>query len=486
MEEDNSYSTVQLRSDLMSMRTNKPADPALWTTSEQAFAISTKSLSAVELFSAQLARVEQLDPQINAICTRAIEPAHAQAKRADDATANGESWGPLHGITVTVKDAIETAGIVSTGGSTALRNHVPTHDAPVVASIKNAGAIVFGKTNLPEWSGEWQAFNEMFGTTNNPWNLSYTPGGSSGGAAAVVAAGMSSFEIGTDIGGSIRIPSAFSGVFGHKPSFGVIPTLGYLDEPNGGTVESDVNVFGPIARSSADLRLLLDIMAGPTPDRAVGWRLDLPEPASRNISGLRGLRVGVWFEDNSLPSDPAMLSVVYSMLPVLENAGAHLDLVTRPRFDTATAWVESMQLISAACSVSGLEGEMGHTDWLHAHRKRTDTRQRWAEYFQTVDVLLCPVSVTTAIPHLQVGPMEDRKMNIGGHPVPYFLIGAWASMIGGAYLPSTSTPIGRTANGLPVGVQVVSPYLQDRSSIAISGWISELIGGYAVPPIANY
>ena len=178
-----------------------------------------------------------------------------------------------------------------------------------------AGAIVFGKTNLPEWSGDWQSFNEMFGTTNNPWALTHTPGGSSGGAAAAVACGMTSFELGTDIGGSVRVPSAFCGVWGHKPSFGVVPTLGYLDEPAGGETESDVNTFGPIARSAADLRLLLDVLAQPTSDRTVAWRLELPEPT---VTSLRGLRVAVWFDEPELEIDSDMSTV----LPNIRNYNA--------------------------------------------------------------------------------------------------------------------------------------------------------------------
>jgi amidase len=465
------------------MSTNLHTDPALWTTTEQVRAIANRELSSVELLHAQLARIEKLDPLINAVCTPAFESAKQEAKRADETTMRGEQLGMLHGIPVTIKDAITTAGIRSTGGGIELRDYVPTEDAPAVAAIKREGAFVIGKTNLPRWSGEWQAFNEMFGTTNNPWDLTRTPGGSSGGATAAVATGMSSFEIGTDIGGSVRLPSAFSGVYGHKPSFGIIPTLGYLDEPNGGLVESDVNVFGPIARSAKDLRLLLDVLAQPTPERAAAWRLELPEPSVRD---LQGCRIGVWFEDSSLPSDPAQLLVFHEMVAALENVGAHIDHVRRPAFrkDAATAWIEAMQLIGAACSVSDGDRMISHTDWLFADRERAKIRAIWADYFRNVDVLLCPVSVTPAIPHLQHGDVSDRVMQVGDQTVPYYLIGAWASLIGAAYLPSTSTPIGRTASGLPVGVQVVAPYLHDRTAIAVSGWITELVGGYVTPPMA--
>ncbi|HRB04105.1 MAG TPA: amidase family protein, partial [Ilumatobacteraceae bacterium] len=256
------------------------SDPTLWSASEQAAAIREGRLGSEELLDHFLARITAVDPQVNAVCTLAEEPARARCRAADAATARGESWGPLHGLPFTVKDAIATAGIRSTGGATALRDHVPTTDAPAVAALEAAGAIVFGKSNLPEWSGDWQSFNEMFGTTNNPWMLTHTPGGSSGGAAAAVACGMTSFELGTDIGGSVRVPSAFCGVWGHKPSFGIIPTLGYLDEPGGGDTESDVNVFGPIARSAQDLRLLLDVLARPTHERSTAWSLQLPEPTA--------------------------------------------------------------------------------------------------------------------------------------------------------------------------------------------------------------
>jgi amidase len=209
------------------------SDPTLWPAHEQARAIAARQLGSEELLDLFVERIDRVDPAVNAVCTRAVDEARARCRAADRATAAGESWGPLHGLPFTVKDAIATAGVRSTGGAEALRDHVPATDAPAVAALKAAGAIVFGKTNLPEWSGDWQSWNTMFGTTNNPWDLTRTPGGSSGGAAAAVACGMTAFELGTDIGGSVRVPSAFCGVFGLKPTWGVIPTYGYLD-PNCG------------------------------------------------------------------------------------------------------------------------------------------------------------------------------------------------------------------------------------------------------------
>ena len=457
-------------------------DPALWTTTEQAKAIRARELGSVELLEAQLARIARLGPQVNAICTLVVDGAREQASAADEATANGRWWGPLHGLTVTIKDAIATAGIRSTGGSPVLLEHVPQHDAPVVASIKNAGAIVFGKTNVPLWSGDFQTFNAMFGTTNNPWDLARVPGGSSGGAAAAVACGMTSFEIGTDIGGSVRVPSAFCGVFGHKPSFGVVPTLGYLDEPNGGVTESDVNVFGPIARSAADLAMLLGIVAGPAPDRAVGWRLDLPHA---DIADLRSLRVATWFEEPSVPMDDEMIAILDGVTEHLGRVGVAVDRRARPQFDFSEAWQTGGWLIGAACNISEGERDVGHNDWLRADRQRARRRLQWAEFFEHVDVLLCPITLTPAFLHQQQGTWADREVVVNGSIVPYLALESWPALIGSAYLPSTSAPVGFTSGGLPVGVQVVSPYLHDYRSIAVAGLISDLVGGYSVPPIAR-
>jgi amidase len=454
----------------------------LWTTTEQASAIQRRELGSVELLDAQLSRVERLDPQVNAVCTLSVDAARERALAADEATARGQSWGPLHGISVTIKDAIATAGIRSTGGSPEMLANIPQADAPVVGSIKDAGAIVFGKTNVPLWSGDFQTFNEMFGTTNNPWDLTRVPGGSSGGAAAAVACGMSSFEIGTDIGGSVRVPSAFCGVFGHKPSFGVIPTLGYLDALNGGSTESDVNVFGPIARSADDLALLFQLLAGPTPDRAAGWRLDLPRP---DVIDLRSLRVATWFDEPSITMDAEMIAVLDGVADSLTQLGAPVDRTARPHFDFTEAWQTGGWLIGAACNISDGERDVSHNEWLRADRERADVRLRWAEFFETVDVLLCPITLTPAFPHQQDGTWATREIVVEGSSVPYLSLEAWPALIGSAYLPSTSTPVGHMAAGLPVGVQVVSPYLHDYRSIIAAGLITDLVDGYAVPPIAR-
>jgi amidase len=459
------------------------SDPTLWSATAQSRAIRAGELGSEELFGLQLARIAAVDGDVRAVCTMAVEPARARCRDADAATARGESWGPLHGLPITIKDAIATDGIRSTGGSVVLRDHVPTTDAPAVASLKAAGAIVFGKTNLPEWSGDWQSFNEMFGTTNNPWDLSRTPGGSSGGAAAAVACGMTSFELGTDIGGSVRVPSAFCGVWGHKPSWGVIPTLGYLDEPGGGTTESDINVFGPIARGHEDLELLLTVLAGPGADRAAAWRLRLPAPS---FASVRGLRVAAWFDEPALEIDAEMASVLNRVADALAAAGAAVDRSARPSFDVDTTWRLLARLIGVATSVSDEDDRgVSHRDWLFMDRRRSAVRAAWAAFFENFDVLLCPVTIVPAFPHLQEGDWRQRRLSINGRDRSYIELEGWPALVGGAYLPATSAPVGFTTGGLPVGVQVVAPYLHDKTALTVAGWLADAAGGYSPPPLVR-
>ncbi|MEN9644648.1 MAG: hypothetical protein RL238_1317 [Actinomycetota bacterium] len=466
-------------------------DPTMWSATDQAAAIAAGRLGSEELLDLFLDRIEDVDRHVHAVCTLDAHRARRRAQEADEATARGESWGPLHGLPITVKDAIATEGVRSTGGAVALRDHVPAADAPAVAALKGAGAIVFGKTNLPEWSGDWQSFNEMFGTTNNPWALDRTPGGSSGGAAAAVACGMTSFELGTDIGGSVRVPSAFCGVFGHKPSFGIIPTLGYLDavgatDPRA-MVESDVNTFGPIARSADDLRLLLDVLAGPTPERAVAWRLDLPESS---VDSLRGLHVAAWIDEPELEIDAVMARVLHDAVDAVEAAGARVDRSARPAIDVATAWRDGARLIGSAVSVSDeVDHTRSHRDWLLAHRRRAVLRAAWAELFERFDVVLCPITLLPAFPHLQAGYWGDRVVQVNGVQRPYLDLEGWPALVGAAYLPSTATPVGVTDDGLPVGMQVVTPFLHDRRAIRVAGLVAdacrELGGGVRVPHVTR-
>lgn len=484
-------------------------DPALWSATRQAAAIRAGELGSEELLDLVLDRIDRLNPQVNAVVTIDPDGAREAAQAADAALARGEAIGPLHGLPITVKDALATAGMRSTGGAVELADHVPVEDATAVARVRAAGAVVLGKTNLPRWSGDLQSYNELFGTTGNPWALDRVPGGSSGGAAAAVACGFSSFELGTDIGGSIRVPAAYCGVFGHKPSYGVVPSFGYLDHVGGGSTEADVNVVGPLARSAEDLELLLDVLAGPGPADAVAWRLELPPPRHQR---LRDFRVAAWLDDPAAPVDDSVAAVLEQVAAAVEGSGASVDRAARPALDFASAAALGKGLISVAttpavgdepfarlCAMAD-ERRAGddprgvgealdaftqrHRAWLRADVARAAARRAWAEFFTRYDVLLCPVTLVPPFPHQQEGSFAERLVTVNGQPRPYPGLIDWTSLIGSAYLPVTVPPVGRTSDGLPVGVQVVGPYLEDRSALLVAREIAELGDGYVPPPLA--
>jgi amidase len=457
-------------------------------------ALVAREVSARELLEHHLERIERLDGPINSVITIEPDRARSEAITIDDARAGGRPVGPLAGVPVTIKDAIATAGIRSTGGAAELRDHVPDEDATVVATVREAGAVVFAKTNVPRWSGDYQTYNDLFGTTNHPWDVDRTPGGSSGGPAAAVAMGFTGFEIGTDIGGSIRVPSSFCGVYGHKPSFGIIPTYGYLDNPTWHRNVADINVFGPIARSVDDLELLLGLLARPNPDDAAAWRLDLP-PA--RATDLADFRVAAWLDDQFSPVDPAVGAVMNAAVAALERAGARIDHDRRPDIDPAMAAREGSMLISSATDISDSDNEnsaasgagrgLDHRTWDRLHRRRGVVRQRWAEFFTDIDVLLCPVTVVPPFRHVHSAEGSNwANATLADHADRHYsdLIG-WSALIGSAYLPVTVAPIGRTFDGLPIGIQVVAPYLHDRTSIAFARCIAEVLGGYVPPPGAR-
>jgi amidase len=458
-------------------------DTAFTSASDLARAIRAKEISSRELLDLFVARIERLNGPVNAVVTLDVDRARADADRADAAIARGDDVGPLHGLPVTIKDAIETAGIRSTGGAVELRDHVPATDAEAVARVKRAGAVVFGKTNVPRWSGDFQTYNEIFGTTNNPWDPARVPGGSSGGAAASVASGFTSFEIGTDIGGSVRIPSHCCGTFGLKPSFGVIPQRGYLDHVGGGTTDADINVFGPIARSAADLDLLLDVLAGPLPEQAAAWRLELPRA---RFDSVKGLRVGTWFDHPDAPVDREYRALLGAAADRLADAGAHVD-DSHPPIDFTEQVTLFNAMILPAISVS-LEPELqdalsgSHRAWLQLEAQRAEVRRVWSEWFDDHDLLLCPVLSVPAFPHDQAGDFMTRQVQVNGETRSYPELVSWAGLVGITGHPSAVPPIGRTEAGLPVGMQMVGGYLRDRDAIAGARIAEEIFGGFTAPP----
>lgn len=429
--------------------------------SELAAMVRAKEVSSRELLDGYLDRVERLNPSINAVVTLDVERARAAADAADAASA---PLGPLHGLPITIKDAIATEGMRSTGGATELTDHVPSADAPAVAKLKAAGAIVFGKTNLPRWSSDIESFNDIFGTTNNPWDTTRIPGGSSGGAGAAVAAGLTSFELGTDIGGSVRIPAHFNGVFGLKPSFGVIPQRGYLDHVAGGTIDVDINVFGPLARSADDLDLLLDVLA------------DVDLPAARPVQ-----RVGVWFDEPSCRVANDCRALLDDAAARLAASGVEVEEAHPPiDFDAQVMLFSNMVLAAMSPAYPAEMADQlsgSHHQWIRNDIERSRLKAIWAEWFESYDVLLCPVMPSAALPHMQ-GDFFARMMTIDGVERSYLENTSWTGLIGVLGLPSAVPPIGRTPDGLPVGVQCVAPFHGDRTAISVA----RMLGSYEVPP----
>jgi amidase len=447
-------------------------------------ALRTRQVSSRELLDLYLDRIDRLDRDgVNAVVTLDVDRARATAEVADHALARGDDVGPLHGLPITIKDAIATEGIRSTGGAVELADHVPRADAPAVARLKAAGAIVFGKTNLPRWCGDSQAFNELFGTTNNPWSFAHVPGGSSGGSAAALAAGLTGAELGTDIGGSVRAPAHCCGIYALKPSYGVVPNLGYLDHVGGGSTRTDINVFGPMARSADDLELLLSVLAGPSPDDALAWRIELP---ACSITSLAGLRVATWFDDAACPVDAEYRTMLGRAADALAAAGARVD-DAHPSLGFREQMDAYMGLIAAAVSPSMPDGvaeriSRSHLEWLRHDEERAAAHQQWAAWFTGYDVLLAPAWSTPPFEHDHHGDMTQRVVLVNGEPRNHVEISQWLMIVNLTNQPSAMVPIGRTASGLPVGMQVVAPYLQDRRATRVARLVAEVVGGYAVPP----
>ncbi len=482
------------------------SDLGFGSATELAAAIRDREVSSRELLEHYLARVERHNPRLNAIVTLDVERARARAYLADAELARGELWGPLHGVPITIKDTIETAGLRTTAGFPPLADHVPATSAPSAARLIDAGAVVFGKTNTPLLAADWQSFNPVFGTTNNPWNPERTPGGSSGGAAAAIAAGLSALELGSDIGGSIRIPSHWTGVFGHKPTHGLVPERGHIPGMPGTLSEVDLAVLGPLARSAADLDLALGLLAGPLADRAIAWRLELPEPRHET---LRDFRVAAWLDDAEFAVDAEVRRSLDDAVRALRAAGVRVDDAARPAFALADAldvylrlfWpimtsdsppevFEGLLQRAAAADPASRDADalmaryatLRHREWLGANEAREHLRAKLAAFFADYDVLLMPVNQVPAIRHDAREPLSARRITVDGAARPYTDLFAWICIATVTLSPATVAPIGRTRENLPVGLQIVGPYLEDRTSIAFAHALAEITGGFEPPP----
>ena len=464
-----------------------------------AASVRARQIGCLELLDHFIGRVEQYDGAVNAVVVRDFDRARDRARALD----SGLLTGPLHGVPMTVKESFNVAGLPTSWGIPEFHGKIAEKNAFAVDRLLDAGAVIFGKTNVPIRLGEWQSFNANYGRTNNPWDLGTSPGGSSGGAAAAIAAGLTGLEVGSDIGGSVRQPAHACGTFGHKPTHALLPLYGHaLAENAAGT---DISVIGPLARSADDLRLALDVMAGPD-EAETAMRFQLPEP---RVSGLRGLRVAVWAEQPGQITDPAITASLLELASALEREGAVVDRSARPAFDVETGYMLYLKLLFAALSGRATEADrestraklralgkddrsanavmmsavdMTHAEWIGLNERRHRIRRAWGALFQQWDVLLCPVLGAPTWPHMTEGAVSDRRLIVGGQDVSYNDLLFWAGITCGYHLPASVAPLGLTQGGLPYGVQIVGPLYGDRTTIAVAGLLERSWRGFVPPP----
>ena len=448
------------------------------TATELVAALAAKQVSALELAEAAIARIEDRDRAINAVVVRDFDRAREAATAADAALARGERR-PLLGLPMTVKESHNVAGLPTTWGFEPFRGWTAPTDSVAVARLKGAGAVILGKTNVPPMLSDWQSNNPIYGRTVNPWDPSRSAGGSSGGSAAALAAGMIPLELGSDIGGSIRVPAAFNGVYGHKPSYNLIPTRGHAP-PGIDGAPVPIAVVGPMARSAADLQLALDVLAGPDADEAVGYRLDLPRPRHERLDDYRVL---ILDRIPDAPLDSEIRGALDDLADKLQALGA--TVIRKPELlpDPARAREVFGAILETAMSRGRPDAKpVDAHAWMGLLDGQLALRRQWAELFKDIDVVLAPVFATAAFPHVDEPDWGKRTLTIDGKQVPYFSSMAWPAVPLVANLPATAAPIGFTRGGLPIAVQVIGPYLEDRTTIGFAGLLEREFGGFRPPP----
>lgn len=479
-----------------------PSDIAFSSAAALAAKLRAGKLSSLALLDHYIARIERHDPALNAVVVRDFERARKRAKAADRALKKGQSFGPLHGLPMTVKESFNVAGLKTTWGNPAFRDNVANYTSVAIERLQAAGVVVLGKTNVPLMLQDLQSYNAIYGTTKNPYDLARTPGGSSGGGAAAVAAGLSAADFGSDLAGSIRVPASFCGLYAHKPSFGVVPTRGHGLAP--ALALPDISVLGPIARSARDLEPLLLATAGPLADDAAGWTLKLP--ASR-AEHLRGLRIGLLTDIDISPLANAVRGSLETLAQWLRKHGARVTPAALP-IDASRHQGLFMQFVRAvgaarmndatfqqtlaeaakyspddrSAAAQNLRGlTQTHRDWCAAHEARTQLRAQWADYFHDHDLLLIPATPVPAFPIDESPSREARKLAIDGREVAYNAQGFWQGIATLSYLPATVAPIARTAQGLPLAVQIIGPFLGDRSTIGFARLLEREYAAFEAP-----
>jgi amidase len=452
-------------------------------------------VSSGELLEMHLSRIARFNPSLNAIVTPCFEAARARARQLDSVRSDGA----LQGLPLTIKDTIEVSGLATTAGDPRRRAAISSHSAPLAESVLTAGAVLMGKTNVPLRAGDWQTSNAVFGHSSNPWDLSRTPGGSTGGGAAALAAGLTPLEFGSDIGGSIRVPSAFCGVFGHRPSDTLVPRAGHVPGHIAPNPAAILLVLGPLARSAEDLRLALSVIAAPEEGEDAAWRLDQPPARARRLKEFRVARLP---RPSWLPLEP---SIEEALERVARACGAviaqpegfdlwqHDDLYTtllsailfadtpaEARARIAQSFRNSDQPMRAA-QLRGLQATAG--EYLELLDARAAYQHMWRRFFRDFDVVLTPVTIVNAFHHIPDEiSFSKRFVTIDGVPVPYRHLQVYPGLASLSGLPATAFPAGRNADGLPVGMQAIGPYLEDLTPIEFAAAAERELGCSFQPP----
>ncbi|WP_020659466.1 amidase [Amycolatopsis benzoatilytica] len=471
-----------------------------------AVALRAGEATSAELTDEAIARIEREDKAINAICVPDFERARSAARDADEALARGDDR-PLLGIPVTVKECYHVAGLPTTWGMPEYRDFLPDEDALQVSRLKAAGAVVLGKTNVPLGLQDLQSFNEIYGTTSNPWDHDRTAGGSSGGSAAALAAGFGALSIGSDLAGSLRTPAHFCGVYAHKPTLGLVPSRGMVPPDTPALpLDLDLAVVGPMARTARDLTLLLDVMAGPDPlTHGLAYELALPPARHQRLSDFRVLildehpliptgaavRAGLTRVAEALADGGARVERHSSLLPDLAEAGklytqllvsgsvARFPVEAYEQLQTRAAELSSADQSLDAARLRGMV--FTHRDWLEANHQRELHRHGWRKFFAEFDAVVCPITATPAFPHDHNPDLLDRRIDIDGVEHPFFDQLVWAGLATMPGLPATAVPADRTVAGLPVGVQLIGPMFEDRTPLRLAELLEEKIGGFQPP-----
>lgn len=482
--------------------------PEYQSAAQLAEALRAKRLSSLELTDRLIARIEKLDARLNAVIARDFDRARDAAKAADAALARGDSR-PLLGVPMTVKESFNMAGLPTTWGIPEARGYVAREDALIVSRVRAAGAVILGKTNVPLVLGDWQSYNAIHGVTRNPWDLERSPGGSSGGSSAALAAGYGPLSLGSDIGGSLRVPAHFCGVAALKPTHGLVPSRGQV--PPGAPAlprDADLAVVGPMARTVDDLTRLFDVIAGPDERAAgVGYRMALRPPRQPALKDYRVLLL------DTHPMAPTASSIRQALERLggrLERAGVRVQR-SHPRLPdlgdvarvyarllmsfTAAFWPQPLydQLRGAAAAIPADDRSLGaelargiglsHRDWVMADNARAVHQQQFRALFEQVDVILCPPMAVTAYPHDHSEPQHLRRLDVDGQKAPYSSTGlVWASAATSTGLPAAVVPIDRGDSPLPIGVQIIGPYLEDRTVLAFAAHLEREFGGFVPPP----